>query len=106
MATRVPTSIRRLEKHFKGKSVWPLEKVDYKVEFAYGELLVAGFTALSPIPVPTKGETIWFQHELFLVVGVEMSYSASSSESDEGRTMQVLASVDIRPVDPGYVNHA
>ena len=106
MTTRVPTNIRRLENYFKGKHVWPLDSVEYKVEFAYGELLVAGFTAPSPIPVPTKGETICFQNELFLVVGVEMSYSASNSESDEGKTMQVLASIDIRPVDPGYVNHA
>lgn len=105
MATQIPADIRKLEKQYRGKHSWPLDSVEYKIDFAYGELLVAGFTSPSPIPIPAKGDTLIFEITPFYVVDVKVSYWPTRTEDGENKKMSVSAEVQIRPVDPGHADH-
>lgn len=102
MANQIPADIRRMEQQFKGQYSWPLDSVEYKIDFTYGELLVAGFTAPSPIPIPSKGDTIVFEVTPFYVVDVQVSYWPTRTENGETRKMSISAAVEIRPVDRGH----
>lgn len=102
MTNQVPADIRKMEKQYKGQHSWPLDSVEYKIDFTYGEMLVAGFTAPSPIPIPSKGDTIVFEITPFYVVDVQVSYWPTRTENGENKKMSVSAAVAIRPVDPGH----
>lgn len=106
MTNQVPADIRQLEKQYRGNCSWPLDSVEYKIDFVYGEMLVAGFTSPSPIPIPAKGDTIVFEITPFYVVDVTVAYWPTRTESGKNKTMSVSAAVQIRPVDPGYVDHS